>query len=64
MNYSEAAYFEGAHVAHIVAWQDHRRLLRAFGMRPGSKGLFFHQRRRGSERHQGSVTNLIACVER
>jgi hypothetical protein len=26
MNYSEAAYFEGAHVAHIAAWQDHRRV--------------------------------------
>ena len=28
MNYSEAAYFDGAHVAHIAAWQDHQRVLR------------------------------------
>lgn len=26
MNYSEAAYFDGAHVAHIAAWYDHRRV--------------------------------------
>jgi hypothetical protein len=23
MNYAEAAYFRGAHVAHIAAWQEH-----------------------------------------
>ena len=28
MNYSEAAYFDGAHVAHIAAWQEYRRALR------------------------------------
>ena len=26
MNYAEASYFDGAHVAHIAAWLDHRRL--------------------------------------
>jgi hypothetical protein len=30
MNYSEAAYFDGAYVAHIAAWQDHRRVLALF----------------------------------
>jgi hypothetical protein len=30
MNYSEAAYFDGAHVAHIAAWKDHQRLLNIF----------------------------------
>jgi hypothetical protein len=24
MNYAEAAYFQGAHVAHIAAWPEHR----------------------------------------
>ena len=28
MIYSEAAYFDGAHVAHIAAWEDHQRLQR------------------------------------
>jgi hypothetical protein len=28
MDYSEAAYFPGAHVAHIAAWQDHQRVRR------------------------------------
>jgi hypothetical protein len=28
MLYSEASYFEGAHFAHIAAWQDHQRLVR------------------------------------
>jgi hypothetical protein len=28
MNYSEAAYFDGAHVAHIAAWKEHQRLRR------------------------------------
>lgn len=27
MMYAEAAYFDGVHVAHIAAWQEHRRLL-------------------------------------
>jgi len=28
MIYAEAAYFDGVHVAHIAAWQDHKRLER------------------------------------
>jgi hypothetical protein len=28
MIYSEAAYFDGAHVAHIAAWYEHKRLER------------------------------------
>ncbi len=27
MTYSELAYFEGHHVAHIAAWCEHRRLV-------------------------------------
>ncbi|VWX54945.1 hypothetical protein NOVOSPHI9U_710006 [Novosphingobium sp. 9U] len=27
MIYAEAAYFDGAAVAHVVAWEEHRRLL-------------------------------------
>jgi hypothetical protein len=30
MNYAEAAYFDGAHVAHIAAWKEHRRLRNIF----------------------------------
>jgi hypothetical protein len=30
MNYSEAAYFDGAHVAHIAAWKEHHRLRNIF----------------------------------
>jgi len=32
MIYSEAAYFHGAHVAHIAAWQDYRRIIRLSGL--------------------------------
>jgi hypothetical protein len=28
MIYAEAAYFDGHHVAHIAAWQEHQRLKR------------------------------------
>lgn len=28
MLYAEAAYFDGVHVAHIAAWEEHRRLQR------------------------------------
>lgn len=28
MNYPEAAYFDGAHVAHIAEWEEHQRLSR------------------------------------
>lgn len=28
MIYAEAAYFDGAHVAHIADWEEHRRLQR------------------------------------
>jgi hypothetical protein len=32
MNYAEAAYFDGAHVAHIAAWKEHERLCRLHGI--------------------------------
>jgi hypothetical protein len=32
MIYSEAAYFDGAHVAHIAEWQDHRRVQNLFAV--------------------------------
>jgi len=28
MLYAEASYFDGAHFAHIAAWQEHQRLVR------------------------------------